>query len=143
KLSQIKGMQSLFREAHCRTILARLIEAGIPILLLKGSALAYWAYASPHLRECSDIDLLLRSRGDVDRATQILEELHFKNGDRVLPGDLVCFELTCVGSIPSNAGLEIDLHWQLSSTPMFAFRFNWDELQRGSIELPLLAPGAR
>ena len=143
RMTQTKVAQSLFREAHCRSILVRLNQIGIPVLLLKGSALAYWAYASPYLRECCDIDLLFRSRADVDSASRILEELHFELRDRELPGDLVSFEITCVGSSSANLGLEIDLHWQLSSSPMFAFRFNWDELHAGSIELAKLAVGAR
>ena len=143
KLAQIKAMQSLAREHHCRLILKRLEQAEIPTLLLKGSALAYWAYRSPHLRECSDIDLLFRSREDVDRTTEILEELSFASRDPVLPGDLVCFEITTVGFGANNGGLEIDLHWRLSGSPMFAFRFDWNELHAGSIELRSLAPSAR
>ena len=141
--AQTKVAQHLIREHHCRRILAQLDQARIPALLLKGSALAYWAYATPHLRECGDIDVLLRSRDDADRAVEILATLHFELRERALPGDLVCFEKTCVGADPGNAGLEIDLHWHLSSTPVFAFRFGWDELHAGAIPLPSLAPNAR
>jgi hypothetical protein len=138
-----KVAQSLFRESHCRVLLKHLSQAGISTLLLKGSALAYWAYSPPHLRECGDIDLLLSSRADVDRAVEILEELEFELRERALPGDLVCYEVTCVGTGSQNEGLEIDLHWQISSTPVFAFRFTWSELYSGAIELPKLAANAR
>ena len=141
--AQLKAMQSLLREYQCRLILAQLERLAIPALLLKGSALAYWAYPSTHLRECSDIDLLLRSRSDVDRVVAMLETLHFTPRDQTLPGDLVCFEMTCVGTAANNAGLEIDLHWQLSSTPTFAFRLGWDELQASAKPLPSLAANAR
>lgn len=140
--AKTKVAQALIREHHCRVILARLDKAGVPALLLKGSALAYWAYTSPYLRECSDIDLLLRSRTDADRVVAILDELKFELREKALPGDLVCFEMTCVGTEPANSGLEVDLHWQLSSAPLFAFRFACDELRSSAIELPGLASNA-
>lgn len=142
-VAQAKVAQHLIREHHCRRILAQLDQADIPALLLKGSALAYWAYPAAHLRECGDIDLLLRSRNEADRVVEILATLNFELRERALPGDLVCFEVTCVGAHSSNAGLEIDLHWQLSSTPVFAFRFGWEELHASAIPLPSLAPNAR
>jgi hypothetical protein len=138
-----RAAQSLFRERQIHKILDRLEHAGLPVLLLKGTALAYWAYDTPYERECADIDLLFRSRPDADIAVEILDELEFELRERALPGDLVCFEVTCVGSSAQNSGLEVDLHWRLSSTPCFAFRFDWHELQASSIEISRLAPGAR
>jgi hypothetical protein len=138
-----RAAQSLFRERQIREILGRLEHAGLPVLLLKGTALAYWAYATPYQRECSDVDLLFRSRADADRAVDILRELKFELRERVLPGDLVCFEVTCVGIGAQNERLEVDLHWHLSSTPVFAFRFTWDELYSSSIWLRALATNAR
>ena len=135
--------QSLMREGECRRILVRLAEAGIEVLLLKGSALAYWAYASPYLRDCSDIDLLFRSRTEVDQCVGILADFRFDPRERVLPGGLISFELTCVRDRRDGIPLEIDLHWQLSSAPMFAYRFDFDELASTSIALPRLAPTAR
>ena len=56
--ARVKAQQCLMREAECRRLLVRLEQADIQVLLLKGSALAYWAYPSAHLLDCSDIDLL-------------------------------------------------------------------------------------
>ncbi len=141
--AQVKVAQTQLREHHCRDILKQLHRAGIPTLLLKGSALAYWAYSAPYLRECSDIDLLLRSKDDADQAVKILDELQFDLRDKALPGDLVCFEMTCEGIASTNKGLEVDLHWRLSSAPVFAFRFDWDELDASAISLHALGEGAR
>jgi hypothetical protein len=104
--------------------------------------LAYWAYAAPYLRERGDIDLLFRSKNDVDAVVRLLKEKNFELVETALPGDLVSFEVTCRRSIDNGAPLEIDLHWQLSNTPMFAFRFSFDELARDSLALPGLAPNA-
>lgn len=140
--AQVKVAQTQWREYHCRAILEQLDRAGIPVLLLKGSALAYWAYSAPYLRECSDIDLLFRSKAHADRTVKFLQDLQFDLRDKALPGDLVCFEMTCEGTGSANKGLEVDLHWKLSSAPMFAFRFEWDELLASSIVLPSLASNA-
>ena len=141
--AQMKVAQAQWREHHCRAILKQLDKAGIPSLLLKGSALAYWAYPAPYLRECSDIDLLLQSKEDADQAVKILDELQFVLRDKALPGDLVTFEMTCEGIASTNKGLEVDLHWRLSSAPVFAFRFDWDELVASAISLHALGDGAR
>lgn len=134
---------SLYQTSQCRRILACLEQAGLPVLVLKGTALAQWAYASPHLRARGDIDLLLRSRADVDRAICALHDIGCRAEDTTLPGDLVAFELTCMHNPDASNALEIDLHWQLSSTPMFAFRLGWEELRAAAIALPDLAPQAR
>lgn len=135
--------RSLYLESHCRKILLRLSEAGLPVLLLKGSALAYWAYSAPWQRNCSDIDLLLPSRAEVDRAVKILSRFGYRPAVDALPGDLVSFELPLEYAVEGLPRLEVDLHWRLSSTPMFAFRLDWRELEVGAIKLPSLADGAR
>lgn len=134
--------QSLYRQAQCRAILARLDEAGIPALVLKGMALAHWAYAPPYLRECGDIDLLLPSRDAVQRAAGLLAPLGYAPLAAAPAGDMVDFERTCVRADAAGR-LEIDLHWHLSNAPLFAFRFDWEELWAGSRALPALAPTAR
>jgi len=143
ELARTKAQLSLMREAECRKILSHLHSAGIDALLLKGSALAYWAYPSPHLRDCSDIDLLFSSHAETLRAIACLEVLDYRLRDPVLAGDLVSFEHTCVRNSVSGTGLEIDLHWQLSSSPIFAYRFHFDELNRQAISLPKLGEFAR
>ncbi len=143
RAARVRAAQHMFREHQCRLILAEIAAAGVPVLLLKGSALAYRIYPSAHLRECSDIDLLLPSRQAVACAVAILGTLGYAPRDAAAPGDLVAFEVTCVRSGTERAGLEIDLHWQLSSTPAFAFRYAWAELDASAIALPALAPDAR
>jgi len=143
ELARRKAQLSLMREAECRKILSHLQSAGIDVLLLKGSALAYWAYTSPHLRDCSDIDLLFSSHADTCKAITCLESLAYHLRDPVLAGDLVSFEHTCIRDSNSGTGLEIDLHWQLSSSPIFAYRFHFDELNRQAISLPKLGEFAR
>lgn len=137
-----KAAQSLYRQAQCRAVLARLDEIGINALVLKGMALAQWAYAEPYWRDSGDIDLLFASREHVERAVEAISPLGYRQRGLLMPGDLVRFETTCE-STKASGGLEIDLHWHLSNAPVFAFRFDWDALWADSMALPGLAPGAR
>ena len=128
----------LMREGECRRVLAAMAAEGLPALLLKGSALAYWAYAEPHLRKCVDIDLLLRSRAEVDRATSALATLGYQLRERTVPGDLISYELTCIRRASVGARVDLDLHWRLVNAPLYAERLQPDELWRDAIALPRL-----
>lgn len=141
-LAREKALHSLVRESECRRVLGLLEQAAIPVLLLKGTALAYWAYDTPYSRERGDIDLLFLDKADVDTALGLLADLKFYVPEPVLPGDLISFEVTAVRGVEHGSPLEIDLHWHLSNTPMFAFRFSFDELMRDAIALPKLARNA-
>lgn len=132
----------LMREGECRRVLAAMAAEGLPALLLKGSALAYWAYAEPHLRKCVDIDLLLRSRAEVDRATSALAALGYQLRERTVPGDLISYELTCIRRASVGARVDLDLHWRLVNAPLYAERLQPDELWRDAIALPRLGPSA-
>lgn len=56
------ALVSMQLEFQTRQVLTTLHTLQLPALLLKGSALAHWAYDQPHLRACSDVDILLPSR---------------------------------------------------------------------------------
>ena len=53
---------SLARVAETQRVLARLHDAGVPALIVKGAHVEWTCYAAPHLRERSDTDLLIRER---------------------------------------------------------------------------------
>ncbi len=130
---------SLLLEAECRRVLATL-PAQKPVLLLKGSALAYWLYPQPFLRECSDIDLLLPSRSDVEQAAELLGGVGYVMHHR--PDDLA-HELLCRREPGNGMRVDLDMHWRLVNAPMFADVFGFDELHAASIPLSRLGPTAR
>ena len=68
----------LMRAAELRDVLAALAQADLPVLLLKGAALAYTLYPEPHLRERCDTDLLLPSREDAERAGRVFQTLSYQ-----------------------------------------------------------------
>lgn len=132
---------SMMQEGESRRLLALMTDAGISGLLLKGSALAYWAYPSPHLRACSDVDLLLPSRKAAEELASRLCAAGYERSDT--SGELVAYELMCRRQISDELQLEVDVHWRLANSPLFADAFTFDELMAESIALPRLGPEAR
>jgi len=134
-------VRSMLLDAESRRVLAIMDDAKIPGLLLKGSALAHWAYSQPQLRACADVDLLVASR---DAAEQLSARL-VANGYRRArtSGELVAHELLCTREVTPEWEVEIDVHWRVINSPLFAHAFNFDELMAESIALPTLAINAR
>lgn len=130
---------SMLREAECRRVLARLGSARIPVLLMKGSALAYWLYDPAGLRDCVDIDLLFPTRSHAEQAAQALTALGYTMHHR--PADL-SYELLCRREIGSMQ-IDLDMHWRLVNAPLFAETFDFEELHADSIALSRLAADAR
>ncbi|MEZ5645278.1 MAG: nucleotidyltransferase family protein [Burkholderiaceae bacterium] len=131
----------MIRQAEARRVLGMFAAAGISCLLLKGSALAYWAYPEVYLRECVDVDLLFADREDAVQAAGML-----KNDGYVIRqhfGNAASREFLCVRPKPDVWRVEFDMHWGLSGKPVFARRLDFSELEAESIPLPGLAPAAR
>lgn len=136
-----EALSSMVLESETRRALGALSALGIEGLLLKGSALAHWAYPEPHLRACGDIDILVPSRADAER---LADALVVQGYDRAATsGSLVAHELMCTRRISPEWALEVDVHWRLNNTTLFAHLFEFDELMATSIALPRLAPNAR
>ena len=132
---------SMVIEGESRRVLGLMAEARIPGLLLKGSALAYWAYPQPYLRACSDVDLLLSSREAAEQFSHRLTASGFERAET--SGELVAYELLCWRPVSDDWQVEIDIHWRLANSPLFANAFTFDELMADSVALPNLAPNAR
>jgi Uncharacterised nucleotidyltransferase len=130
-------MVSMVQEREIGLLLKQAQRLGTPVLLLKGTALAYWAYEQPQMRACKDIDLLVPTREqalDLARAAQsacgwaVCEEMGY--------------ELQCTKSIAPAVQQELDVHWRLVNTPLFAEVFSFEELMRVSRPIPSLAANA-
>jgi Uncharacterised nucleotidyltransferase len=130
-------MKSMVQEREIGLLLKQAQRLGTPVLLLKGTALAYWAYEQPQMRACKDIDLLVPTREqamDLTRAAQSA------------CGWAVCqemgYELQCTKAISPAVELELDVHWRLVNTPLFAEVFGFEELMQESRPIPALAANA-
>ncbi len=135
------ALLSMIFEGETAAVLRTMAAAQTPSLLLKGNALAYWAYPQPHWRACSDVDVLLPSR---DAAETLAAGLQQQGYERLqTSGDLVAYELMCHRAINGQLKAEIDVHWALSNSALFANVFSFDELMADSVALPALGANAR
>lgn len=132
----------LARTVELRAALAALAQAGLPVLLLKGAALAYSLYPQPYLRSRCDTDLLLPSREDAERAWQVFQTLGYQRPNAVA-GDLISYELGCYKTSPGGLTHALDVHWRLSNNALFAERITFPELAAAAVPLPVLGPHAR
>ena len=94
---------------------------GIPVIPLKGPALAETLYQHPALRPCTDLDLLVR-RESVDRADDLLQILGYR---RLADAHSFRFDVAYDRATlyEGTAGVRVDLHWGLLSDP----RYSWNE----------------
>ena len=131
----------LMRAAELRDVLAALAQADLPVLLLKGAALAYTLYPEPHLRDRCDTDLLLPSREEAEQAWRVLQTLGYQRPNAV-PGDLLSSELGCYKTTHGGLTHALDVHWRLSGATLFAERFTFAELAAAAVPVPALGPHA-
>lgn len=128
-------------EAECRKVLAAAERCEVDAILLKGSALAHWAYDQAHLRACGDIDLLVPSREEAERLATELTKSGFTRAKT--SGELVAFELMCFRKVSPDFTIEADIHWKLVNSALFADTFSRDELIKESVEIPSLGKHAK
>lgn len=123
--------------------LAALAGADVPVLLLKGAALAETVYRDPALRPMADCDLLVRP-ADLPRAQATLIAAGYRPvADEPHPGDLARFEsqmaLRKEGPLPAR----IELHWHLLDSPYYQARLSADWFWAGAEEFRIGAVPAR
>ena len=130
----------LLRLVDLRTLLEGFARHELPLLIIKGTALAYDIYEAPELRPRADTDLLI-DRADIDRARAVFAELGYDA--RVLSGDPHANRQQAFART-DRFGVEHvnDLHWDIANTPIVRDALRFDELLERSIALPRIAPAA-
>lgn len=117
--------ESVGRQLVMGRELAHLLRAfareRLPVIPLKGPALAETLYADPALRPFSDLDLLIR-REHVLAADGLLQALGYR---RLADGHSWEFDLAYdrAALYEGPDGVQVDLHWSLLSDP----RYVWEE----------------
>jgi len=97
--------------------------AGIPVILLKGHALARTVYPDPALRQSSDIDLLVKP-ADLLRAETVMKSLGYTcdcHTFRIAPHE----HPHQVFHLPGK-GLHVEIHWELDGNYKL-FENHWIE----------------
>lgn len=135
----------LFRQAETRAVLACLRDAGIPTLVLKGTALAYGLYAKPYLRHRIDTDLLFQSAEAAEAAGLALETIGYRCMSLMPKPDknAISFEVAYQRTSQHGTTQTMDIHWALANNALYGSRFSNAELLSDARELPMLTPGAK
>jgi hypothetical protein len=106
---------------------------------LKGAALAYAIYPTPVSRFRSDTDLMVRA-DDVELARRVLAARDYRM-------TVHCHELFSQFEAQKEDGFGVvhvfDVHWKISTQPVFAGVSSFDELLAGAQPVPALGPNAR
>ena len=129
------------REMDLRDVLDALARQSLPVLLLKGEALACMLYPEPHLRNRCDTDLLFPSREEAEHAWCVLQTLGYQRAG-AMSGDLISYELCCHKTGHGGLAHTLDLHWRWSNAALFAERFTFAELAASAVPIPALGPQA-
>jgi len=106
--------RSLYRERQLREALDVLEAVGVPVVLLKGAAVAYTVYPDPALRTMGDLDLWI-PREQLEQARSALQRLgytlHSKRNRPLALHDAYLGETQLLSNDPTR-GL-IELHWNV------------------------------
>lgn len=127
-----------FRLAALRRFLDLTQEAGIPVLLFKGSALAYQIYAAAALRPRVDTDVAV-SRRDYARLCDVLERAGYEQ--RVSAGgDLASMQSLFWSRDPRHP---FDIHRSIINAHQYSDLFPFDELYARAEPIAAIHPAAR
>jgi hypothetical protein len=102
-------------------------RAGIPVLVLKGAALAETVYSNIAVRPMGDVDLLVH-RADRSRALAALAACGFAAPHVDARDDAnAAFENECFMFKPGHTQTAVELHWSLFDSPyyQYALRMDW------------------
>jgi hypothetical protein len=137
-----RSMWELRHGLVVRELLDGLTNAGIPCLLLKGTAIAYDLYDDPAERERGDTDLLV-PRDKLAAVRQILKDSGFKRDieGQDLPEALRSQEPWSFAA-EDGSSHSIDLHWQALNAPALGRLLSFDEMASGCHPLPRLSDTA-
>ena len=108
-------------------VLRALEDNGIPLLLLKGAALAHLVYGKPLLRPMRDVDMLVRA-GDVNRAADVLKGCGFAVGGPAVPSGH--HHIRALSATVNAATVTIELHHQLLPSTPFLRPIGYDDVYR-------------
>lgn len=106
------------QHAHAAAVRTRVVgdvgramaQARVPLLVLKGAALAQMVYADPRLRPMRDVDLLVRQR-DLPRAREVLRACRFQRAGIAVPANH--HHLDAMSRTVDGATVTIELHHAL------------------------------
>jgi hypothetical protein len=132
----------MLRHKELVRVLRVLTAANIPVLVLKGTALAYGTYQVPWLRPRGDTDLLLLDVEAVECCKPLLAGLDYV-ASKVSTRTAMSYELVFRHDTESGVAHWIDAHWKASNCAMYADALDFEQMRTDAVALPALGPHAR
>jgi hypothetical protein len=124
-----------------RAVLDSLASAGVPVLLIKGTSIAYTHYPYPCLRPRTDSDLVIRE-GDVATASRVFAELGYQTFDTTR-ADFVQHQVAFFKTDRLGCRHVCDVHWKIAARKSVSDVLAWDELTMRARSVEPLGPHAR
>lgn len=131
----------LLRKREIMSVLDSLGGEAVDPILLKGTALAYSVYSTPSSRPRCDTDLLIR-RDQIDAVRRVMTARGYLAPPFSHGEVLFCqFEM----EKPDDFGVNhaFDVHWKISTQPIFADVLAYDEVRAEAVPVPRLGLRAR
>ena len=137
------------RGLELEPVLAALSGVDVPVLLLKGMALAETLYDNIALRPMSDFDLVVH-RQDVPVCQELLTGLGYRSVDvEVTPGAFLAYRNEQIFAPPKDSQAWVELHWHLLDVPYYLrhvpMAWFWETSRAhriGSYPIQILGPEA-
>lgn len=127
--------RNLYLLHELENCLDALSQANIPVITLKGAALASVLYKNPMLRPMRDLDLLIDAT-DVERAQTVLETLDYVPMKPELhTGAFVQYENEIALLKQTSAPLALEVHWNLIDSPYYQARVQMEWFWKTTREL--------
>jgi Uncharacterised nucleotidyltransferase len=121
------------RLADLRALLDAFAARGIPLLIIKGTALAYDLYEAPELRPRGDTDLLI-AESDGDALRDLMGELGYES--QLTSGDTLAVRQQTF----RRGGHVYDVHWDVTNSPVVRDALPFDEVLGRAIDVPRIGP---
>lgn len=125
----------VIRRFELRRLLDAFAAAGVPVLVLKGAALAYATYAEPWLRPREDTDLLVRG-DDALSARRVLADAGY-HPTPMQSGTLVSHQQLYVRIDGTGRRYACDLHWKIANPVAFSDLLSPEDLLREAAAVSL------
>ncbi|HKT79967.1 MAG TPA: nucleotidyltransferase family protein [Vicinamibacterales bacterium] len=139
--ARAQAAAELLNQHELRSVVRRLHAERLPIVFLKGTALAYSLYAAPWQRPRVDNDIFIR-RADVDRFRTIMSAMGYSSPLHC-DGELLFCQFPLQKETGGRFVCRFDCHWKISTQPVFADVLTFNEAIADAIALPALGVHAK
>ena len=144
---------NMFALGELRSLLKAFNERNIPVIILKGMALAEHVYPSIGVRGMGDVDILVK-RGNLHGVDSLLSGMGYSPRDSALP-DAIDNPVGYLASLDyqrdDRSSLSLHIHWHLVNTSVPAYMFApeidmdhvWDmawDVRVADVESRILSP---